>query len=286
MSNCIACGRELRAPNEPHNLCSECRAAIAQHAESHAEAPRRARSSIPIQRIPLTTTIIAINFLVFVAMALSGLSLLGPGNEGLVKWGANDGLHTLLAQPWRMLTSNYVHIGIIHIALNMWCLWNLGILAEQIFDRWTYFGVYTFCGLAGSLVSISLHPERISAGASAAVFGLAGALISALYLGHLPIQPSALKATLKSLVSFAGYNLFFGAVVRGIDNSAHIGGLATGLALGAGFAPHLMSPREERAHWNRAIFLIAACVFVGAFYLARHYVPVLFLRLTHAPLTR
>jgi rhomboid protease GluP len=234
-----------------------------------------------IERVPVTTAIVAINAAVFVAMTLSGLSAWGPGNVDLVKWGANHGLHTLLAEPWRMLTSNYVHIGIIHIALNMWCLWNLGLLAERIFPPWTYFLVYTFCGLAGSLASIALHPVRVSAGASGAVFGLAGALISALYLGRLPVHPSALKATLKSLLSFAGYNLFFGAVVRAIDNSAHIGGLLSGLALGAVLAPHLTSPREERSHWNRAIFLIAACVLLAAYFLARHYASQLLLRQLH-----
>ena len=45
-----------------------------------------------------------------------------------------------------MLASNYVHVGIIHIALNMWCLWNLGFLAERVFDPWTYVMIYTACG--------------------------------------------------------------------------------------------------------------------------------------------
>jgi rhomboid protease GluP len=238
-----------------------------------------------MERAPLTTAIVAINVMVFAAMTFSGLSAWNPGSIGLLNWGANDGIHTLLAQPWRMLTSNYVHIGLIHIALNMWCLWNLGLLAERIFPPWTYFLVYTFCGLAGSLVSIVHDPTRLSAGASGAVFGLAGALISALYLGRLPVHPSAMKATLKSLLSFAGYNLFFGAVVPAIDNSAHLGGLLTGLAFGAVLAPHLTSPPEERSHWNRAIFLIAACVFLAAYVLARHYAPQLLLRRFHGLVT-
>ena len=282
MPTCISCGRELPSPGEPHNLCPECRSAILQQRASEP-APQRPRK-IALGRVPLTTTLISVNFVVFAAMTLSGLSPWGPGEGDLVRWGANNGIQTLLGQPWRMLTSNYVHIGIIHIALNMWCLWNLGLLAEQIFDRWTYFLIYTFCGVAGSLVSITLHSTRVSAGASAAVFGLAGALISALYLGHLPIHPSALKATLKSLLSFAGYNLFFGTVVPAIDNSAHMGGLVTGLALGALLARHLTSPRDERRRWNRAIFLIASGAFLGAFYLARHYAPDLFLRQIHAPI--
>lgn len=273
MPNCISCGRELSSANEPHNICPECRVAIMQRAQS--SLPARQRRSIPLKSVPVTTTVIAINALVFLAMAFTGSSPIEPNIPDLIKWGANDGLATLLAQPWRMLASNYVHIGILHIALNMWCLWNLGILAEQVFDRWTYFLVYTFCGITGSLVSIVLHPIRVGAGASGAIFGMAGALISALYLGHLPIHPSALKSTLKSLLSFAGYNLFFGAVVPAIDNSAHIGGLVCGLAMGAALAPHLTSPPDERSAWNRWIFILAALLFAAAYYLARHYVPMM-----------
>ncbi len=271
MPNCISCGRELPTPDEPHNICPECRAAIMAHAQS--SAPLRTRRAVAFDRMPLTSVLIGVNALVFLAMAFSGVSLAEPSINDLVKWGANNGLVTLLVQPWRMLTSNYVHIGIVHIALNMWCLWNLGSLGERIFDRWTYFLTYTLCGLAGSLLSIGLHPTRVGAGASAAIFGLAGALISALYLGHLPIHPSALKATLKSLLSFAGYNLFFGAVVPGIDNSAHIGGLITGLALGAVLAPHLTSPPEERSAWNRLVFILAGTLFLLTFYFVRRLVP-------------
>ena len=273
MPNCISCGRELPSANEPHNICPECRVAIMQRAQS--SAPLRQRRSIAFARVPVTSTIVGINALVFLAMAFTGSSPIEPNIPDLIKWGANDGLATLLAQPWRMLASNYVHIGILHIALNMWCLWNLGILAEQVFDRWTYFLVYTFCGITGSLVSVVLHPIRVGAGASGAIFGMAGALISALYLGHLPIHPSALKSTLKSLLSFAGYNLFFGAVVPAIDNSAHIGGLVCGLAMGAVLAPHLKSPPEERSTWNRWIFILAALLFAAAYYLARHFVPMM-----------
>ena len=94
----------------------------------------------------------------------------------------------------------------------MWCLWNLGRLAERIFDRWTYLLVYTASGIAGSLASLWWHPQGIGAGASGAIFGLAGGLIAVLYLGKLPIAKEALKPTLRSLVMFAAYNLFFGLV--------------------------------------------------------------------------
>ena len=133
-------------------------------------------------------------------MVLSGVSPWRPRRQ-LVTWGANFAPLSLGSQPWRMLASNYVHIGIIHIFFNMWCLWNLGRLAERIFDRWTYLLVYTASGIGGSLASLWWHPRGIGAGASGAIFGLAGGLIAVLYLGKLPIAKEALKPTLKSLLT-------------------------------------------------------------------------------------
>jgi rhomboid protease GluP len=152
----------------------------------------------------------------------------------------------------------------------MWCLWNLGFLAERVFDRWTYFLTYTACGLAGSIASLRFHPTAPGVGASGAIFGIAGALIAALYLGHLPVHPRALKATLKSLISFAAYNLFFGAVVPFIDNSAHLGGLITGLILGAVMARHLTSPQDERISWTGFVFVATGLILAGAFYFVKH----------------
>jgi len=170
-------------------------------------------------------------------------------------------------QPWRMLTSNYLHIGIIHLFLNVWCLWNLGALAERVFDGWTYFLVYTLSGFGGSLVSLWWHPMVIGAGASGAIFGLAGALIAALYLGKLPIPKEAIQKTLRSLLLFAGYNLFFG-LSAGIDNSAHLGGLLSGLAAGALLARRMPSPEEVWKSWrNKVLISIALVLLAGAVYL-------------------
>jgi len=221
------------------------------------------------EKQPITTTLVGMNVAVFVAMVLTGVSPTQPTVPQLLKWGANWGPLSLGAEPWRMLASNYVHVGIIHIALNMWCLWSLGFLAERVFDPWTYVLIYTSCGLAGSLASLWWHPLIPGAGASGAIFGLAGALIAALYLGHLPISRQAIQGTLKSLLTFAGYNLFFGAVARGIDNSAHIGGLVAGLTLGAVLARHLTAPPEIREGWRRGVFVAAAVVLLLIFMLVK-----------------
>jgi len=270
MANCITCGRQL-APSpfgERNEVCPACRASAIDARTGYAPAPppRVAARKLP----PVTTILIAINVAVYVAMVFSGVSPANPSIRDLLRWGADAGPLTLHGQLWRVLTSNYVHGGIIHIGLNMWCLWNLGGLAERIFDRWTYFLTYTACGLAGSMASLWLHPMSVSVGASGAIFGIAGALIAALYLGKLPVPPTALRGTLKSLITFAAYNLFFGAVVPVIDNSAHIGGLLAGLAIGAALARHLTSPPAARNAWRLAVFSVTAVLLgTGLSYLGR-----------------
>jgi tetratricopeptide (TPR) repeat protein len=107
----------------------------------------------------------------------------------------------------------------------------------------------------------------VGAGASGAIFGLAGALLAALYLGKLPIPKDAIRATMKSLLIFSAYNLFLG-LRSGVDNSAHIGGLASGLALGAFLSRHLLEPAEIRQLW-RNYSLVLSLVLLGA---ATYYV--------------
>jgi rhomboid protease GluP len=222
----------------------------------------------------LTQLIVGINVLIFVGMVLSGVSPMAPTQLQLVTWGANFAPLSLGSQPWRILASNYVHIGIIHIFFNMWCLWNLGRLADGIFDRGSYLLIYTASGIAGSLVSLWWHPQGIGAGASGAIFGLAGGLIAILYLGKLPIAKAALKPTLRSLVMFAAYNLFFG-LVPGIDNAAHLGGLAAGLGLGAVLAGSMIEPPEIRARRrNYAVVATALLLLAGYSYIKQKSGPV------------
>lgn len=255
MANCISCGRALPSFSlgRGYDACADCRGRISDQTaltrQGVASPQVRARTGAYAMRLSVTTVLVGLNIGVFLIMVLSGVSVLEPTTQQLLKWGANFGPLSLGSQPWRLLASNYLHIGIIHIFLNMWCLLNLGALAERIFDRWTYVLVYTAAGVSGSLSSLWWHPMVIGAGASGAIFGLAGALIAALYLGKLPIPREAVKSTMKSLLSFAAYNLFFG-MAGGIDNAAHIGGLVIGLALGAFFSGHLRDAAEERARWR------------------------------------
>jgi len=115
----------------------------------------------------------------------------------------------------------------------MWCLWDLGTLCESLYGPWTFGAVYVVCGIAGGIASLGWNPNGVSAGASGAIFGLAGALIASFYLGEFSMPQTFIRSRLRSLVFFAGYNLLFGAVAGRVDNAAHLGGLAAGLAFGA-----------------------------------------------------
>jgi membrane associated rhomboid family serine protease len=266
MALCHSCGHEYAAGP----VCPYC------GAQNQAMPPITTSGQLITRlserpEISATHVIVGLNVLVFIAMVVSGASPLSPTREQLLHWGANWGPLSLGSQPWRMLTSNYVHIGIIHLAFNMWCLWNLGQLAERVLGRLNYVVLYTFCGLAGSLASLWFHPMTVGAGASGAIFGLAGASIAIFYLGHLPIPKAAIQGTTRSLLTFVGYNLLFG-LSPGIDNSAHIGGLVAGLAMGAALSKHILVAPQERRTWTRLTWIVmAVALFAANGAIRRHY---------------
>jgi len=214
-----------------------------------------------------TIVLIALNTLVYLIMALEGRNFLTFNPELLLSWGANSGALTSGGQWWRLLTSTFEHGGLLHIALNMWCLYNLGWLAELLFGRSRFTLLYLMCGIGGSLGSICWHGNGLSVGASGAIFGIAGALIPAMLL-HSNLQLRAmLKGHLTSIALFVFYNLAFGAAIRGTDNAAHIGGLLTGLVLGAAFptGPGRNEPRGRMRVAASALLTVVAFAGVGAF---------------------
>jgi rhomboid protease GluP len=236
MANCERCGRQLPGFTFGKKICQWC---VQHEAAQRGEVREDARQ--PVMRTPwvrqsestisLTQIIFGINVAVFLAMALSGSSVMDFSGLELIRFGANFGPLTLSGEWWRLLTNIFVHGGLIHIAFNMWCLWDLGALCESLYGKWTFGLIYLICGLGASLTSIAWHAGP-SVGASGAIFGLAGALLAALKLGEFSVPRSALSGVMRSLGAFVVYNLLFG-LLPGIDNSAHIGGLITGAIVGA-----------------------------------------------------
>ncbi len=217
----------------------------------------------------VTQAILGINVAVFLAMVLAGVSMLAnPSGQDLVRWGANFGPLTVSGQWWRLLTSVFIHGGLLHIAFNMWCLWDLGRLAESVYGHWTFAAVYLIAGLSASLGSVIWNPNILSVGASGAIFGIAGALIASFYLGEFSLPRVAMTGMLRSVVMFVGYNLFFGAVIARTDNAAHIGGLLMGLLLGALIAK--VAPGHDDYLRRVAVLLVGILLVAGAVMWLQH----------------
>jgi len=192
---------------------------------------------MPATRAVVTPVLIGLNTLVFVAMVAMGVSILNPTAQDVLSWGANFGPATLSGEWWRLLSAMFLHFGILHLALNMWCLWSLGRLSEGLMNRGTFLLLYLFSGIGGGLLSLAWHPMVISAGASGAVFGVAGGLAALFYVRNVQAPTAAMKKSLASVAIFILYNLVYGVTRPGIDNAAHLGGLAVGLAVGAVLRP-------------------------------------------------
>ena len=228
-----------------------------------AHAPVRARRSTSSEA---TWLLLAINIGVYLWMVLHGVSATSPTPDDLVRYGANATDVTLAGQWYRVLTATFVHVGIIHLATNMWCLYNLGLLGEPLLGRWGLIATYVITGIAGNLLSLLVnvvtHNLSVGAGASGAVFGIAGILIVLLSNRKLPIPTQELDRLRRSVMQFAGLNLVIGLatsfsnVIR-IDNMAHIGGFLSGLALGPALVPRMTSGRQRYLGRQKITFAVA-----------------------------
>lgn len=165
-------------------------------------------------------------------MVLAHVSARNPTSAQLVRWGADSGeLVILHDQWWRVITSAFVHVGGLHLVMNMWALWVLGTLAEVVLGRYLFVGVYIVCAVAGSLTSLYWHPVATGAGASGAIIGILGAVVSVLKFARLPLPKEVLRSTIRSLLQGAFLTLAIG-IFGPIDNAAHMGGLICGLFIG------------------------------------------------------
>ncbi len=244
MPVCPGCGQRFSGFSLGSKVATECRQCRKTKAQAQVSAVADASViAAPKQRaarrgpLPVVTlTLIGLNVLVYAAMGLSGVSWTEPSVEHAIRWGADFGPLTLSGQWWRLFTSTFVHFGIVHIGLNMWCLLDLGLVLEPLMGRRKFGVMYVASGLAASLVSVAWNPWRVSAGASGAIFGVAGAFVAYLALKKTSFDPHLARKNLKSMAFFIGYNLLRG-LGGAVDNSAHLGGLLAGLILGVVIPP-------------------------------------------------
>ena len=191
--------------------------------------------------------------------------------DDYLRFGANFAPLTTGGEWWRLLTCTFVHFGILHLAFNMWALWDSGQLTERLFGNAWFLAIYLFAGVAGSLASMLWNPQAISVGASGAVFGVFGALLAYLVRQRGAIPPEMMNRLRISTSMFVTYSLFYGFAAAGIDNAAHLGGLAAGFVMGLIAARPLET--KARAAGNTRRLALALTVAAAALLPAARFAP-------------
>ncbi len=139
---------------------------------------------------------------------------------------------------WRLLTAMFLHAGLLHILFNMYALYLFGYLIENTFGKPRFIAIYFVTGLFASAASFYFSNPCVPAvGASGAIFGLLGAWVAFNFRRR---QTAFGSANLRWALFLIAFNLILGFSLRGIDNSAHIGGLVAGIVTGftaEGFGP-------------------------------------------------
>ncbi len=189
---------------------------------------------------------------------------MSPSQKTLLDWGADFGPLALNGQYWRIFTSMFVHIGIIHIAMNMYILWDVGNILERLYGTSKFLAIYVLAGLGGAVASLCFNPGVLSAGASGAVFGAFGALL-AIFRGHnSSFDKGYIQGATRSVVFLLVFNLLWGLSQKGIDNAAHVGGFFTGVLAGFAVLPLLLGDKSWSAkNVGSALFLLIMISLAG-----------------------
>jgi rhomboid protease GluP len=225
-------------------------------AAAHIEQDFHQRLIAATPHAYVTPLLVAANVAVFAVMVALGINVLGSRAEEYLRFGANFAPLTTGGEWWRLFTCTFIHFGIVHLAFNMWALWDSGRLTERLFGNAWFAVLYVFAGLCGSSVSMLWNQEVISGGASGAVFGVFGALLAYMTAERGSIPPPTLNHLRVSTSTFVVYSIFYGFVQSGIDNAAHLGGLAGGFVMGLILARPLDGPRRAGGHARRAMLAL------------------------------
>ncbi len=199
----------------------------------------RARGAYATYAAYVTWAVVAINVAVFlldgVLSQFQTFDLMNFGGP-LVEAGAVHAPSVAAGEWWRLITSAFLHLGLLHLAFNMYALWLFGPIIEQLYGHVEYAVLYVLCALGGSVLTILLQPESAAAGASGAIFGLFGLAFVVSRRRHLLLGPQA-RAILSQVGTLLVLNLVITFVVPGISWTGHLGGLAVGAILGLMLVP-------------------------------------------------
>lgn len=168
----------------------------------------------------MTYVLLALNILIFLFIEWMGDT---TSVVTLIEYGAKYNPAIMDGEWWRIVTSMFLHIGFLHLFMNMFALFYLGTAVEKLYGTWRFFFIYMLAGLFGGIASFMLNPH-VAAGASGAIFGLFGAL---LFFGVLHKQ-LFFRTMGWNLIFIVLLNIAFGILVPQVDNGAHIGGMIGG----------------------------------------------------------
>ncbi|MBB6454273.1 rhomboid protease GluP [Salirhabdus euzebyi] len=225
---------------------------ISQHQKRKKEASALFSYGKPF----LTYILLLVNVVVFLLMENAGDS---TDTFHLIEWGAKFNPYIIDGEWWRIVSSMFIHVGYLHLLMNMLALYYLGNAVERMYGSFKFFIIYFLAGVFGGLASFSFNTS-VAAGASGAIFGLFGAL---LFFGL--INRKLFFQTMGSnLLFIIGLNIVLGISVPSIDNSAHMGGLIGGFLAAA----IVQMPRKRNILLQVAsllvyVFVIGSLVYYG-----------------------
>jgi rhomboid protease GluP len=221
-------GKYVRTTRQP-SVEVRCMKILGPSWNSPSTGPEKAE--LPGPRTWATPLVAAVLIVCWASSVAVGVDAFAPSGKELLRAGASWGPGLLAGEWWRLASATVLHAGIVHLAFNLWALWDAGRSAERNFGVAAFAMIYVASALGGSLTSVAAKPLSISVGASGAIFGVYGALLAAVLRGEAGALQGTLRQQRNSLLGFLGYNLVFGVVDPSIDVAGHLGGLVTGAAV-------------------------------------------------------
>jgi len=206
----------------------------------------------------VTLVIIGINVVIFLIMNYAGGS---TNTDVLLDFGASFSPYFRRGEYWRLVMPMFLHVGWLHLLGNSYALFILGPILERVYGAGRFTLLYVAAGMGSSALSMSLS-RNVAAGASGAIFGIAGAMLVAGYMHRDVIPRRWGRAFGAGIIPFIALMLFLGFSEKGIDNWGHVGGLLTGMVLAAFIPPpvHSLAPQFGEERRSQAIILLPVIV--------------------------
>jgi len=206
------------------------------------EAPERDRGTEPYPRPVITLALMTVNLALFWLMELGG----GSGSFSVLEaFGAHDRLLVWQGDYYRLFTAMFLHIGYVHLFSNLFALYLLGSMIEPFYGHRRFLVLYLLSGLMGNALS-QLSLDGVSAGASGAILGLSGALLSRISSIRGRVPESSRRFLFLVILFLVGLDVVLGFTLRQVNNAAHVGGLLAGW-----WVSYAMVQRQSRRVWKR-----------------------------------